>query len=276
MARVLLTGATGFIGRQIMRGLNRTGTMFLPVVRTGKECLVAGLPNVEGVISTPDLFAEDESWWAEQCRGIDIIIHAAWYVEPGKYLQAPQNMDCLIGSLNLAMGAAKANIKRFVGVGSCFEYDLESGVLSVESPLKPLTPYAAAKVALYHVLSQWFQAQSIAFTWCRLFYLYGEGEDDRRLVPYIRKQLENGEPAELTSGNQIRDFIDVTEAGQKIADVALSDKVGPVNVCSGIPVTVKQIAEKIADEFGRKDLLRFGARPDNLIDPRCVLGVPNS
>jgi dTDP-6-deoxy-L-talose 4-dehydrogenase (NAD+) len=103
--------------------------------------------------------------------------------------------------------------------------------------------------------------------------MYGDGEDSRRLVPYLRKKLGAGEPVDLTSGNQIRDFIDVCEAGRLIGESALSEAQGPVNICSGIPITVKQLAQDIADEYGRRDLLKFGTRPDNLIDPPCVVGI---
>ncbi len=121
-------------------------------------------------------------------------------------------------------------------------------------------------------LSQWLPSQNVDFVWCRLFYLYGEGEDARRLVPYLRARLATGESAELTSGTQIRDFLDVREAGILIAETALGGEQGPVNVCSGEPITVRQLAEQIADEYGRRDLLRFGARPENLVDPPCVVG----
>lgn len=272
MTSVLVTGATGFVGRQIVRALGDAEIKLLPVVRTGKEKRVAGLPGVETVVSTSDLFSETESWWAEQCAGVDTVIHAAWYAEPGKYLQAPQNMDCLIGSLNLAKGAAKAGVRRLVGVGTCSEYEIGNNVLSVETPLKPLTPYAATKAALFLSLSQWLPQQKVEFAWCRLFYLYGEGEDERRLVPYIRKQLQNGQPAELTSGKQIRDFLDVRDAGRKIAEVTMSRRVGPVNICSGIPVTIRKFAESIADEYGRRDLLKFDVRPNNPFDPLYVVG----
>lgn len=271
--RVLLTGATGFVGRQVVRALIAQNVKLRLVVREGKERQVETLQHDAEIIATKDLFAESADWWAEQCRDIDTVIHAAWYAEPGKYLQAPQNMDCLIGSLTLAKGAASAGVKRFVGIGTCFEYDLSSGVLSIGTPLNPLTPYAAAKVALYMSLSQWLPSQLLEFAWCRLFYLYGEGEDERRLVPYLRKQLAKGEPAELTSGNQIRDFLDVADAAQMIVDIALGNKTGPVNICSGIPVTVRQLAEQIANQFGRRDLLVLGARPENVCEPLCVVGV---
>ena len=271
--RILITGATGFVGRQVLKHLAVQGVRLTTVVRDGKQETFKENPAIESIVTTPDLFAETAEWWANALRGIDTVIHVAWYAEPGLYLQSSKNLDCLQGTLNLAKGAVKAGVRRFVGVGTCFEYDLSLGMLSVATPLKPLTPYAGSKAAAYMALCQWLPAQSVEFLWCRLFYLYGEGEDARRLVPYLRARLAAGESAELTSGNQIRDFIDVSGAGRLISDAALGNLKGPVNICSGIPVTIRHLAEKIADEYGRRDLLKFGVRPDNLIDPPCVVGV---
>lgn len=273
--RILVTGATGFVGNQVVRFLLDKGTQLRLIVRKDKEASFNPNRTLCEIITTEDLFAESSEWWAEQCENIDTVIHLAWYTEPGKYLQSPKNLDCLSGSLELVKGAIQAGIKRFVGIGTCFEYDLTSGVLSVDTPLKPITIYADTKAALYTSLSHWLPLQSVEFAWCRLFYLYGQGEDSRRFVPYIRSKLENDEPAELTSGMQIRDYLDVNDAGRMIADVALGNQCGPINICSGLPITVRQFAEQIADEYGRRDLLVFGARPDNLVDPPCVLGIPN-
>lgn len=272
----MITGATGFIGKHILRALDTEGTRLIPVVRTGKEDHLPDLEGIERIVSTRDLFKEDESWWEAQCNSVDIVIHSAWYVEPGKYLQSDKNLDCLIGSLNLARGAAQAHVKRFVGLGTCAEYDQDAGDLSVDTALNPLTPYAAAKVALFFALSQWFPTKSISFAWCRLFYLYGEGEDERRLIPYIRQRLAAGLPAELTSGNQVRDFMNVIDAAKKIAEISWSAIDGPINVCSGMPITVRQLAERIAQEHGNSELLLFGARPDNQFDPPYVVGIPNA
>jgi len=273
--KILVTGSTGFVGRQVVKSLAQSDVQLRLIVREGRESDAQTLVRAAEIVETPDLFAESVEWWQRQCADIDVVVHVAWYAEPGKYLDSPQNMDCLIGSLNLAKGAMLAGVKRFVGVGTCFEYDLTAGVLSVGTPIKPITPYAAAKAALYLSLFQSMPQSSVEFAWCRLFYLFGEGEDPRRLVPYLRSKLEKGEPAELTSGKQIRDFLDVSEAGRLIANVALGHQCGAINICSGVPVAVRQLAEKIADEYGRRDLLHFDARPDNLVDPPCVLGIPN-
>jgi dTDP-6-deoxy-L-talose 4-dehydrogenase (NAD+) len=191
-------------------------------------------------------------------------------------MQSPKNWDCLIGTLRLAAGCVQAGVKRFIGVGSCSEYDMSAGYLSVETPLRPTTPYAGAKAAAFLALSTLLPQQKIAFAWARLFYLYGENEDARRLVPYLRARLSAGEPAELTSGTQVRDYLDVAEAGQQIAALAFAATTGAVNICSGQAQTVRELAEKIADEYGRRDLLHFGARADNMFDPPIVVGISSN
>jgi nucleoside-diphosphate-sugar epimerase len=269
---VLLTGATGFIGHQILDAL---GKLDVPVRVVVRPQLVEWFapPTVERVIVCDDIFIKDRQWWADTCVNVDTVIHAAWYAEPGQYLNSRENVGCLIGTLEMARGAVDAGIRRFVGLGTCYEYDLTPGVLPVSTPLKPLTPYAAAKVSTYIMLSQWLPTEDVEFLWCRLFNLFGAREDARRLVPYLRDRLAKGEPAELTSGAQIRDFLDVTEAGRIIAEEAVGTRVDAVNVCSGSGVTVRAFAESIADEYGRRDLLRFGARPDAAFDPPCVVGA---
>jgi dTDP-6-deoxy-L-talose 4-dehydrogenase (NAD+) len=270
---VLLTGATGFVGRQVLRALADRGAMVRVVVREGKQGELNTLNSIEKVITTADLFAQGSAWWVDACSSIDTVIHVAWHVEPATYLTSSKNLDCLAGTLRLAKGAARAGVRRFIGIGTCFEYDLTAGTLSIHTPLRPLTPYAGTKAAAFMALSQWLPQQGVEFAWCRLFYLYGEGENDRRLVPYLRTKLMAGDPAELTSGKQIRDYLNVRDAGVMIVETALGTEQGPVNICSGIAITVRQLAEQIADEYGRRDLLRFDARPDNLIDPPRVVGV---
>ena len=272
MSIALLTGATGFVGRQLLMCLQERGYQIRLVIRAGSQSRIASLEGIESIVTTQDLFSESSTWWGKACDGVDTVIHSAWYAEPGQYLQSDKNLDCLIGTMNLAKGAASAGIKKFVGIGTCFEYAMSDKPLTVDSPLEPLSPYAAAKAASFIGLSGYLRPKNINFLWCRLFYLYGEKEDARRLVPYIRHKMTSNEPVELTSGNQIRDFLDVSNAARQIIDGLDSNLIGCENICSGIGISVRELAERIADEFGRRDLLRFGVREDNLIDPPYVVG----
>ncbi len=270
---ILVTGATGFVGRQVLRVLREKGVRIRLVMREGKQNELADRKGIESVITTPDLFDESSEWWKNACAGVDTVIHVAWYTEPGHYLQSLRNFDCLAGTLQLVKGAVGARVRRFIGIGTCFEYAFTGGMLSIDTPLCPSTPYAAAKAAVFMALSQWLPPKGVEFAWCRLFYLFGAGEDSRRLVPYVRSKLAAGEAVELTTGTQIRDFIDVAQAGRRIAEAALGKMQGPLNICSGKPVSVRQLAEQLADEYGRRDLLKFGARPDNIVDPSFVVGI---
>ncbi len=272
--KILITGATGFVGKHVVQALLNKGVDLRLVVRSDKAQLYQSISSAYEVVETEDVFSHGSDWWLEKCEAVDVVIHLAWYAEPGKYLQSLKNLDCLRGSIELAKGAAQAGVKRFVGVGTCFEYDLDNGRLSIETPLKPASPYAAAKAALYMSLMHWLPLNSIDFAWCRLFYLYGEGEDERRLVPYLHSRLKHQEAALLTSGKQVRDFLDVADAGRILAQIALGNQIGPINICSGVPITVQQLSEKIADIYGRRDLLVFGARSEDAMDPPCVVGIP--
>lgn len=276
MSLVLLTGGTGFVGRQVLAALDKAGVRVRAVIRSGSGERLAQVAALEDVVVTPDLFMESEAWWERTCRGVDSVVQVAWYAEPGEYLESPKNAVCLEGTMKLARGAVAAGIRRFVGIGTCFEYDVSGGILSIDSPLRPWTAYGTAKVAAYEELSRLLPAQGVSFAWCRLFYLYGEGEDENRLAPYVHRRLAAGQAVELTTGEQIRDYLDVAEAGRRIAAVAMSDRTGPINICSGVPMTVRQFAESIADQYGRRDLLHFGARPTNPADPAKVVGIAHA
>ncbi|KAB7610071.1 NAD(P)-dependent oxidoreductase [Amylibacter sp. SFDW26] len=274
MASILLTGATGFVGTQILKQLEIQGHNIRIVVRPNWEKRIKINTNHTDVVETSDLFAQNTKWWRKNLQDIDIIIHAAWYAEPGVYLTSPKNNDCLRGTLELAKAAAETNIKRFVGLGTCIEYKISDKVLSLETPLAPTTPYSNSKVKAFENLTKLFGRTKTSFLWCRLFYLHGEGEDARRLVPFLHEKLRNGEMADLTSGLQIRDFIDVKDAAKMIISGTFSAVEGPANICTGVGKTVKELAEEIAEIYGRRDLLNFGARADNLVDPPSIIGAP--
>ncbi|MBM2292112.1 NAD(P)-dependent oxidoreductase [Sulfitobacter pseudonitzschiae] len=271
MSRILITGATGFVGLPVAQQLAAAGHDLTCVIRTGSEARLEGLEA--RTVTCDDLFGQSADWWAGQLAGIDTVVHLAWYAEPGKYLTSERNLDCLTGTLAMAKGAAAAGVRRFAGAGTCFEYDLSVGYLSVDTPLAPETPYAAAKVAAFTMLTAWCATAGIEFLWARLFYLYGDREDTRRLVPQLHDKLARGVPVDLTRGTALRDYLDVRDAARMLAKDITSTRTGPTNICSGQGVTIRALAEGIADQYGRRDLLNFGAYPENLTDPPVIVGV---
>lgn len=275
MSVVLLTGATGFVGRAIHRALHQRGHEVRVTVRPGGAGRLAVPVSDAAVIESGDIFARDAGWWADACTGVDTVIHAAWYVEHGLYPNAPENADCVHGSFALAQGAVQAGVGHVIGLGTCWEYRLPGEALTVDSPLDPVNFYAACKVSAYHMMREWLALHDTRFSWCRLFYLHGEGEHPDRLGAYLHRRLSAGEIASLSAGTQLRDFLDVRDAGAMIATVADSGQSGAINICSGQPVTIRAFAEAIADRYGRRDLLQFGDQPPRPADPQAVAGVCN-
>ena len=270
--KILLTGSTGFVGKQVLKALSLLDIELRLVVRKG-TARATDYKNLScEIVETKDLFSEDINWWTVHCTGIDTVIHLAWYAEPGKYLDSPLNTDCYNGTVSMIKGASKAGIKKFVGIGTCFEYKFSDCPLEISSPLDPQTLYAKAKVDTFLYLTQFCNDHKIEFLWCRLFYLYGEGEDERRLIPYLRKTLSLGNTVHLTSGDKVKDYLDIKEAGRIIANLSIKKHTGAYNVCSGKGVSIKDLAENIADEYNGRHLLNFGSHERASYDPPYIVG----
>ncbi len=268
--KVLLTGATGFIGSHVARLLIQKSCHVYVLVRPGSDTrrIAAVLPDVRviacGLNDTGELAASLREIRPEVC------IHLAWSMVPGKILTAPDNIDSLQGSLFLATELANLGCKKFVVAGTCFEYDTEQGYLSESSFTRPRNLYAASKLALHTVLEQFAGNTGMAVSWLRFFYLYGPFEDEARLVPAVILSLLRNTKAKVTSGAQVRDYLHVADAAAAVWAVMESALTGVVNVGSGRPVTVRDMVAQIGALCGRPELLDFGALAYRPGDPMFV------
>lgn len=274
MSRVLLTGASGFVGRHALSALSDAGHEVHAVARhRGPHA-----PDAPGGPHAPD--APGVIWHeADLLAGCavvsevepEILVHLAWYAEHGKFWSSPENLRWVAASLELLHAFAAAGGRRVVMAGTCAEYEWSRERYREDAPLRPSTLYGAAKHGLHTIAAAYAQQVGLSLAWGRLFFLYGPFEAPGRLVPSLVRALLRGEPAEMTAGTQRRDFLHVADAGAAFAALAGSTLEGPVNIASGEGVELRELAGLIAERVGGVELLRLGALPDRDGDPASLL-----
>lgn len=270
--RVLVTGASGFIGSHVTRLALAEGHDVWGLVRRGSS--LRRLDDVREQIQLLEGELNDTGALKKALSSSvpDICLHLAWYAEPGgKCLWAQENLDCLTGSLALLRLLRDVGCGRVIIAGTSVEYDTSTGYVSETSPIRPANLYAAAKHSLFLTASNFDVTGGWTLAAARIFSVYGPWEDSRRLVPYVISKLFAGEPCELTRGEQIRDYSHVEDAAGALWAIAKSAVVGPVNVASSQPVSVGSLAKRLGDILGRPELLRFGARSSPPGDPAFLV-----
>jgi nucleoside-diphosphate-sugar epimerase len=245
VSRVLVTGATGFVGLHAVPALRAAGHDVVAVGRADADLLD---PAAAGAL----------------CESVrpSHLLHLAWYAEHGRYWTAAVNLDWAEATLRLLRAFAASGGERAVLAGSSAVYAPDAGwcVESV-SPTRPATLYGTAKLATGEVACAAGDVLGIQVVDARLFQLFGPGEDERRLVPAVATALLRGERAACTAGEQQRDFISVVDTADALTALVAGEVTGPVNVGSGTATRVADVAMAIGSIIGRPDLVDLGAIP---------------
>ena len=263
--RVLLTGGSGLIGRQVVPHLIEAG---FEIVALGHREPVAGAHESLSV----DLL--DAGTWAGAVAdaGASHLLHLAWHGTGKDLWGAPQNIDWTAATLRLVREFASAGGQRVVCAGSCAEYDWSHEVLSEATPLRPFSLYGKANAAAGDLLVAAATHIGLSLAWARVFFSYGPGEPRGRLLGDLISGLAAGKPVDCTDGHQERDFLHASDVAGALVAILTSDLNGPVNVASGVAVPVRRLIETTADIFDRRDLVRLGARPRPPSDPARIVG----
>lgn len=200
------------------------------------------------------------------------LLHLSWCTQPGKYWTSPENLAWVRASLSLFEQFVEAGGSRVVAAGSCAEYDWQYGFCSeLLTPLRPDTLYGQCKNSLNSILQTYARQSGISAGWGRLFFPYGPNERPERLVPSVIGSILRGETARCTAGTQIRDFIFVEDAARAFVALLESDFSGAVNIGSGQPISVKDMATRLAEKLGRPDLVQFGAIENRTAEPPLLV-----
>jgi nucleoside-diphosphate-sugar epimerase len=262
LSRVLLTGASGFIGRHALTALSNAGHEVHAVARhRGVE-----LPGV--IWHEADLLAGCKLVSALEP---EILLHLAWYAEHGKFWSSTENVRWVRASLELLQAFAAAGGRRAVMAGTCAEYQWSRELYPEDAPLHPSTLYGAAKHGLHTVAAAYCQQVGLSLAWGRLFFLYGPHEAPERFVPSLVRALLAGERAPMTAGTQRRDFMHAADAGAAFAALADATLAGAINIASGEGLQLRQLAALIAEHTDGRQLLRIGELPMRASDPPSLV-----
>jgi nucleoside-diphosphate-sugar epimerase len=271
--KVLVTGATGFVGRHVVDGLLKHGHSVVATARSIQKA--QKMPWIKAVIFTECDLHRDFSTLLSLNPRVDVLIHLAWPGLPN-YRDSFHIDENLPAALRFLEAAVASGIPHLAVAGTCLEYGMQSGPLSEEMTTAPTTPYGFAKDSLRKSLQLLQQRQPFTLQWIRLFYMFGEGQDSRSLLPQLDRAIDEGQPAfSMSAGDQLRDYMSVREvAANFVRLIENPDCNGVINCCSGNPISVRQLVERRCQERGSDIRLDRGVFPYPDYEPLAFWGVP--
>ena len=263
--RVLVTGASGFIGRHALEPLMRRG--FEVHALTSRRSPRQTPPEV--IWHRADLLEPGVHGGLLDAVAPSHLLHLAWYAEHGRFWTSLENLRWAAATIALVQAFAEAGGRRAVLAGSCAEYRWGEAGPCIEgvTPLEPATLYGTAKNATRSLLQAAAAELGIELAWGRVFFLYGPGEAPDRLVAAVARALVAGERAATGDGTQIRDFLHVADVGGAFAALVDGRVTGAVNIGAGEGRPLRDVIEAIGAAAGRPDLLDIGALPPRPGDP---------
>ena len=253
--RILITGASGFIGSNLISALLNQNHEVFAIVRSKEKIINYDWSNkVKFIIK--DLIGFEKA----DLKNInpDLIYHLAWsnlpnYEDP---VHIEKNLPEQISFLRMV---AESGLKKIIVAGSCLEYGLKEGLLNEEDPLQPTTFYGLAKISVLSMLKFFKHEFNLDFLWFRIFYVYGDNQNQRSLYPSLIRAIQNGESVfKMSHGNQMRDFIHINDVIKyflyPLSNINMS---GVFNISSGRSIKVKDFVNNIINSYGSDIKIEF-------------------
>jgi len=260
--KVLITGATGFIGNHVVHELLKKEYPVIASSLHKEKAEIADWFNKVKYIPF-DLASYDPGINYYQFFGEpDMLIHLAWEGLPAYKSSFHQDVN-LPRHLAFLSNLIENGLKDLTVTGTCFEYGMQEGCLKEDMPTMPGNAYGMAKDMLRKKLEILVKKHAVSFKWVRLFYMYGKGQNPGSLLSQLDKALVDHEPVfNMSGGEQVRDFLPVEKVAADIVMIAFQNKVtGVINCCSGKPVTVKEFVENYLRETNGHISLNLGYYP---------------
>lgn len=267
--KVAVTGAGGFVGRHVLTALARRSDARVTAVHRSPDRAQASAGARTVVL---DIGAPPGDVYDALGRP-DVLVHLAWGGLPN-YQSLHHFESELPRQYAFLRAMVDGGLRSMLVTGTCYEYGMRCGEVDETLSPCPANPYAHAKAALQQQLEYLRLKQPFDLTWARLFYMYGEGQAPTSLYAQLMRAIAQGDPSfPMSGGEQLRDFLPVTDVASLIVQLALDRPgAGTVNVCSGRPVSVRALVERLVQEQGATLPLELGRYPYPSHEPMAFWG----
>lgn len=255
--KVALTGASGFLGRHVLTALMQHDVEVVAVTRDASK-----LDHVNKLVNIVelDIYENCDLYYAMSAP--DVLIHLAWDGLPN-YNSLNHFETELPRQYSFIKHMVKSGLKSLFVSGTCFEYGMQSGALSESTLTYPTNPYGFAKDALQKELAFLKEINPFNLIWARLFYMFGQSQSSNSLYPQLKQAVLRGDKIfNMSGGEQLRDYLPVETIAEMIVKLALAERdIGVVNICSGKPISVKNLVGQWMQENNWKIELNLGRYP---------------
>jgi nucleoside-diphosphate-sugar epimerase len=258
MNKLLLTGASGFIGRNIM---DEAASYHFEVVAVTSACDLLDAREVARLIAR---------------ERPTHLIHCAWYVNPADYINSAANYAWRDAGVRLFNEFYGCGGVRAAFLGTCFEYAASQTPLAEDAPLDPIGVYGQCKAELGERLNRQAIAERLGFVWCRLFYLFGKYERAERFIPRAIREVRAGEPIDCATGRLVRDYMYAADAARAILHTARGAHQGFVNICSGVGLSTREIYDAVAGLCGVPSPVTYQDADDSAKGRSVIVGNPTA
>ncbi|WP_417204650.1 NAD-dependent epimerase/dehydratase family protein [Acetoanaerobium sticklandii] len=265
MKKIIVTGAKGFIGHHCLQYLANSDFEVHALTRSDDQS------NSKNIIWHNFNILEDDSSILFQSIKPTHLLHLAWYTEHGKFWNSDENYKWLAATKSLFTQFLNQGGQEILTAGSVAEYQWSSGSLKEDvSPEIPGNIYGECKLEVTNFCRDLI-SKGHKIKIARLFFPYGPGEPDTKLIPTLINAIKNRSQSKFTDCEQVRDFLYVEDMANAIVALQNSDTLGVVNIGSGQGIKIKSIIELIKDILKKDADLDLGSIPRSPNDPEELI-----